>query len=104
MITYTKLKSGEWGIRSDKSLSVGASVVVTKKSGESKTEQVANQVWTDGKGIYLYGIVPSRPSSRPTSRSSSRRSRGARYCEGWGADNPHAPRPPYTCEECALDE
>jgi hypothetical protein len=28
------------------------------------------------------------------------RKRGARYCEGWGADNPHAPRPPYTCMDC----
>lgn len=29
--------------------------------------------------------------------------RGARYCEGWGADNPHAPRPPYTCHDCCDD-
>lgn len=36
-------------------------------------------------------------------RRSYRRTRGARYCEGWGADNPHAPRAPYTCDECGHD-
>lgn len=38
-------------------------------------------------------------ASRPAYRA--RRPRTARYCEGWGADNPHAPRPNYTCTECA---
>lgn len=43
------------------------------------------------------------PSTSSPRRSYTRRTRGARYCEGWGADNPHAPRPPYTCTWCADD-
>lgn len=68
--TYTKLRSGEWGIRIAGSTTVGASVVVAKKSGERKTETVARIVW-QGEGVTLAAIAPtSRVSSR------SRRSRG----------------------------
>jgi hypothetical protein len=41
-------------------------------------------------------VATSRPAAR-------RPRRGARFCEGWGADNPHAPRPPYTCDQCEDD-
>ena len=45
--------------------------------------------------------APVTGSSRSSSRSSyPRRSRTVRYCDGWGADNPHAPRPDNTCTEC----
>lgn len=40
-------------------------------------------------------VRPAAAAPRAT-----RRPRTARHCEGWGADNPHAPRPDYTCTEC----
>lgn len=46
MITYGKLKDGTWGLRVEgTSVSAGASVVVRKKDGSTKTEVVASIVW-----------------------------------------------------------
>ena len=71
MTTYTKLKDGNWGIRhEDTNLSSGDSVVVTKKSGETKSETVDRVIWT-GDGITLATI---RGQSNGAQRSSSRRS------------------------------
>lgn len=56
-ITYTKLRSGEWGIRGPASiLRDGAEVTVAKKSGERKVERVAKVVW-QGDGIALAAIA-----------------------------------------------
>lgn len=47
--TYTKLNSGDWGIRVAGKATSGQRVIVTKKSGESKTETVSKVLWADGK-------------------------------------------------------
>lgn len=70
-VTYTKLRSGNWGIRSTSALTVGGSVRVTKKSGETKDETVGPLVWS-GNGVWLYAIASERPS-RPATRSYGRR-------------------------------
>lgn len=61
--------------------------------------------WSKGEKAKHVGCagkpVTKSASAAPAYRA--RRPRGARYCEGWGADNPHAPRPPYTCTECECD-
>jgi hypothetical protein len=59
MITYTKLKSGEWGLRVQGSVESGRRVTVTKKSGESKTEIVGKVIWS-GNGISLCTIASHR--------------------------------------------
>jgi hypothetical protein len=81
-VSYTKLKSGEWGIRAESALTQGATVTVTKKSGETKSEIVGTKVWTDGKGVWLYAIAPA-----PAARTSGR---GATYERGCG----------MICDEC----
>ena len=46
MTTYTKLKSGDWGLKiSDTSVKSGDQVTVRKRSGETKTETVGNIIW-----------------------------------------------------------
>lgn len=44
--TYTHLRNGDWGIRVKGTASVGSSVVVVKKSGETKTEMIQKVLWT----------------------------------------------------------
>lgn len=60
--SYTKLKSGEWGIRvQGETVSEGATVVVKKKDGTTKQETVAKVVWSGG-GVSLCAIGGSGSS------------------------------------------
>lgn len=49
MATYAKLKDGSWGVKVEGAAIVGQSIIVTKKSGETKSEKVSRILWTDGK-------------------------------------------------------
>lgn len=54
--TYTKLKTGNWGIRvNSESVRDGQTVNVTKKSGESKIETISKVLWR-GNGVALCAI------------------------------------------------
>lgn len=54
--SYTKLKSGEWGIRVEGGTpKSGERITVVKKSGETKTETIAKVVWS-GNGVVLCAI------------------------------------------------
>lgn len=61
MASYTKLKSGEWGVRSETQAPEGATIEVKTKAGEVKSETITKQVWTgrdrDGRIVYLYAIA-----------------------------------------------
>lgn len=68
MISYTKLRSGDWGLRSTTPLTVGTTVVVTTKAGAVKKETVRHLVWSgaptgQSSKIYLYAISTTRSSS-----------------------------------------
>lgn len=65
MATYTKLRSGAWGVRLDDENPRGAelTVIVRKKSGETKSECVT-VLWS-GKGISLARINPWSHDSEP---------------------------------------
>lgn len=82
MNTFTKLKSGEWGVRADHAIEPGQTVLVTKKDGSTKTETVDTVVWTDHETVWLCAIISAsrptpagcgpavrRPASRPVSRA-----------------------------------
>jgi hypothetical protein len=56
MITYAKLHSGSWGVRSTEPVVAGQVVTVRKRNGEVKQETVANVVWTNGE-VTLAAIV-----------------------------------------------
>jgi len=56
--TYTKLRSGDWGVRVTGTVRPGQTVNVVKRSGEAKNERIDRVVWTDGK-IALCSIIPA---------------------------------------------
>ena len=57
MASYTKLKSGGWGVKISYStdLEPGDSVEVRKKSGEHKTEVIEKRIWHD-EDVAIYTI------------------------------------------------
>jgi len=82
--SYTKLRDGSWGLRIQGSAQKGQSVIVTKKSGETKTEIVGKILWSMENGITLVAIAQS-------GNSHSRSSDGRRRAGSCGCD----------CEECS---
>ena len=68
-VTYTKLKTGDWGLRIQGSVKPGDAVTVSKKNGDVKRETVGKVVWT-GNGISLATIGLSNQKSS-SSRSGS---------------------------------
>jgi len=82
MTTYTKLRSGQWGIRAEGPVKSGQTVTVQTKAGAQKTETVDRVIWTDGK-VTLASV---RASGRPQSR-------GNGYAREYGE-----------CEACAWNE
>jgi hypothetical protein len=56
--------------------------------------------WSRGSTARHVACSATGAPATTSAPRTARRTRGARYCEGWGADNPHAPRPAYTCHDC----
>lgn len=73
MNTYTKLQSGEWGVRAAGKVASGASVIVNKKDGSTKTETVEKVLWTGkdkrtSETISLCAIRAERRNGEPRGR------------------------------------
>lgn len=99
MATYTKLKSGDWGIRSEQPIMDGQTVTVRKKSGESKAETVGRVIWS-GNGVWLATIA-----SRGNGQSQRAPGRYEHHCR-----NGHAPHQGPCCtgrhrggDDCGAD-
>ena len=75
VVTYTKLKSGAWGLRIVGSWRVlaGDRVTVSKKDGSRKEETVGAVLWS-GDGVMLCSIQPtqSRPAYAAPAASAAR--------------------------------
>lgn len=87
--SYTKLKSGGWGVRVEGQVKEGDTVTVTKKSGEKKQETVSRVLWRgDGVAICEVGEARRQPVCCACKQvlSRSRTIRGVRYCEDCGED------------------
>ena len=52
---YSKLKSGEWGVRLEGSAKTGDIINVVRKDGKVKPEKLGKLVW-EGGGAQLYAI------------------------------------------------
>ena len=81
-VTYTKLHSGDWGIRiqgHNVAVQEGTVMTVTKKSGEQKKEIVSRVVWS-GNGVWLCAIKPTNGTS--THRSANGCSCDCDQCSG----------------------
>ncbi len=79
-ITYTKLRSGDWGVRGPAAHVLrGMSVTVTKRSGETKCEVVGRIIWTGQDkrtktNVSIAEVVKQARARSPRgSRSSCRR-------------------------------
>ena len=82
--TYTKLKSGAWGVKVSGETKAGEKVEVVKRDGSHKFETVASVVWS-GNGVSLCSIIPSVPLVRGTPTRSAGGGRGGRLqCEDCG--------------------
>lgn len=68
--TYKKLNDGTWGI-SGRNLTVGQTVVVRKKSGETKRETVAAIKWKGSDGFCYASIVAGDSSNSSGSNHST---------------------------------
>jgi len=85
-VTWTKLKSGEWGIRSTSELRTGGSVTVSRRDGTKSDVTVDRKIWS-GDGVWLYSIrkaAPSRETSPSHSRSRHRDQYDRYYCTECG--------------------
>lgn len=87
--TFTKLKSGEYGIRAEGTLSVGQSVTVTKRDGSTSRVVVKKILWSGrdrdtGRTVTLAAIEQDRPSneSRSSGYGSQRQSTVCPRCGG----------------------
>lgn len=74
MITYTKLRNGNWGIKSDRAVVAGEVVTVTKKDQTTKTETIEAVVFA-GNGAWICAV---RATGTPAASASSSRRRGGR--------------------------
>lgn len=102
MNTYTKLRSGTWGIKVVGTAVAGQVVTVTTKAGATRSETVATIVHS-GPAYTLCTIVPKpwRQPKRPQSRLSNGR---CRECRGPVVDSPHHKAMDGLCGSCAFDE
>lgn len=82
--TYTKLNSGEWGVRVPVELGLkeGAVVAITKKDGTVKDEVIAKVLW-EGNGIRLCSIRKEEHRTNRYRRSST--APGGRKCPMCGS-------------------
>lgn len=97
--TYTKLKSGEWGIRvTGAKPKPGASISVTKKDGSTKSEVVANVIASfDNGSTHLCAV--RKPGEQPAvgGYRSSRRPSRSRTCPTCGGNEENQ----VECMDCA---
>ena len=84
-VTWTKLRDGSWGLRSDAALESGATVTVTKKNGTSSPATVGNRIASDGATWWLY-TVAAAPKAAKSDESSSR-GRGCSHCRQTASRN-----------------
>lgn len=87
MATYTKLKSGDWGIKivGGGALREGVQVQVRKKSGDLKYETIAKILWRGPDGTLLCAISQrSGSGSGYTSRTGSSTTASSGTCPNCG--------------------
>lgn len=66
--SYTKLKSGDWGVRVTGTARVGDRVTVITRAGERKEETIEKVIWT-GNGVSLCSVVSKKKTaSAPAGR------------------------------------
>lgn len=98
--SFTKLKSGDWGIYVDGTAKEGQTVNVSKKDGTTQECVVAKVLWK-GKGKSLCAIE-QRQKAAASSGNSGRSSRGRRT--GCACGSIEGEYHDWYCESCRFDE
>lgn len=75
MATFTKLRSGDWGVRAPAGTRKGDILDVRRRDGSISTVEVERVLWT-GDGIALCSIYDDRPTYRRSSGRRTRRTEG----------------------------
>ena len=95
--SWTKLKSGAWGIKTrGDAPKPGEAVTVTKANGETRTVTVARVIWR-GEGVALCSIEGNDNSTR--SNGSNGGSSGGRSSRAWAPCGYPGCNSNY-CDEC----
>ena len=99
--SYTKLRSGDWGLRGT-NLVEGNVTTVQKKSGETCQEVVGKVIWrgSDGTCLATKGASAPARTSSPAPKSNGR----CRECGGPIRNAPHHRAMGGLCGDCAFDE
>jgi len=63
MTTFTRLRSGQWGIRSTEALSPGQLIAVEKRDGTTTEVVVDRVIWTDGR-VWLAAVAAGQRRAR----------------------------------------
>lgn len=110
-VTFTKLRSGDWGARVvGPAPSRGATLTVTRKDGSRDTVTVATVVWTGrddvGRTLSLCAIERTEcpASRRPATPASPRSSGRCRECGGPLVSVAYHRAMGGLCGQCAFDE
>jgi len=92
MNTWTKLRTGSWGVRipCTSKPSIGSSVTVTKRGGETKTVTISAVVYF-GNGVALCSIGSSNTTTR---KRAANYDRSCADCRRLGR----------MCKQCEFDE
>ena len=97
--SYTKLKSGDWGIRATEPITEGSTVAVRKKDGTVDRKVVGSIVWS-GDGVTLATIASTNTRSNSYGFRRSDRAPHGRTCPMCGArDCPRAWDSRDLCQE-----
>ena len=96
-VTFTKLKSGSWGLRSTSTLVTGSEVTVSRQNGSQSTEVVGSWVWSGGYPvIHIYCLATATAEAAAT-KSEEAKSSTPTKAQLWatakevhGGNNPEA--------------
>ena len=98
MATFTRLKTGAWGIHSLSPLEPGGTTTITKKDGTTQRLPVGVQIYA-GDGVYVYAIGGVRVAKEGTAPYAATRptytARKGRPCGYPGCDGKNF------CDECS---
>jgi len=102
--SYTKLRSGDWGIRVEGRATTGQSVTVTKRDGSRQTVCVDRVVWS-GEGVSLCSIRRETAGGYSAQRATAGGTSGrCRECRGPIRGTPEHRAMAGLCGSCAFDE
>lgn len=96
-VSFTKLRSGDWGVRVKGSVKPKQWVTVATRSGRSSRVQIDRIIW-QGEGAMLCSVIPENPHQRGV------RTDRCRGCGGPYRDADHHIAMEGYCGHCAFDE